>query len=286
MSRKSQVVLFSILTLLVPLEMRAQAAKHPQPAARASLTVEDVVKMAQAGLSDEIIIQKIKSRNEPFDLSTDQLLQLKAGNVSNQVIEVMMDPSKAESAPATALAPIPAPPPPADAPVAAGVADSEWPTEIGVYYKKQGKWSEILPEIVNWKSGGVVKSIASVGIVKGDMNGHLVGPHSRSEAVTPLEFAIVMPEGTAITEYQLLRLRAHGGDREFRTVTGGVMHVQSGATRDAVQFEGKRISGRVYSVVLPLDIGTGEYGFLPPGAVASTNAAGSAGKMYSFHVME
>jgi hypothetical protein len=31
--------------------------------------------------------------------------------------------------------------------------------------------------------------------------------------------------------------------------------------------------------------GTGEYGFLPPGAYASSNAA-SAGKLYSFRVIE
>ena len=36
------------------------------------------------------------------------------------------------------------------------------------------------------------------------------------------------PEGTAITEYQLLRLRDAKDGREFRTVTGGVMHVSGG----------------------------------------------------------
>jgi hypothetical protein len=38
----------------------------------------------------------------------------------------------------------------------------------------------MLPEIVNFKTGGVLKSIASAGVVKGDMNGILEehGPSS------------------------------------------------------------------------------------------------------------
>jgi hypothetical protein len=218
------------------------------------------------------------------------LLALKNANVSNHVIEVMMDPSKADAAKLARETPAPIEPPPpppeeAQKPAAAPAAEA-WPSDIGIYYKKKGQWAEILPEIVNWKTGGVLKSVATVGIMKGDLNGHLVGPHSRNDVNTPLEFTIVAPEGTAITEYQLLRLRTNGNNREFRTVTGGVMHVQSGATRDVVSFDGKKVSSRVYSVLLPLEIGVGEYGFLPPGASSSTNAAGSAGKLYTFRVVE
>jgi hypothetical protein len=48
----------------------------------------------------------------------------------------------------------------------------------------------------------------------------------RNKVNTPLEFCIYAPEGVAITEYQLLRLRDQKEYRELRTVTGGVLHCE------------------------------------------------------------
>jgi hypothetical protein len=79
----------------------------------------------------------------------------------------------------------------------------------------------------------------------------LHGPHSRNSVNSPLEFIISMPEGIAITEYQLIRLRPNKDYREFRTMTGGVFNQKSGAMRDMVPFEGKKLSARMYSVVRP-----------------------------------
>lgn len=139
---------------------------------------------------------------------------------------------------------------------------SGYPTEIGVYIKKDNRWIEIQPEVINWKTGGVLKSIASAGIVKGDVNGHLQGKSSRNKVNTPLEFCIYAPEGVAITEYQLLRLRDKNESREFRTVTGGILHVKGGATPDLVDFEGKKMASRTFVVNLQ-SLSSGEYGFLP-----------------------
>lgn len=142
----------------------------------------------------------------------------------------------------------------------------------------------MLPEVVNWKTGGVLKTIGTAGIVKGDVNGHINGAHSRNSLASPVEVFIYTPEGAAITEYQLLRLREHNESREFRTVTGGVMHVSGGATRDLIPFEGKKVANRMYKVLLP-NLGAGDYGFLPPGAFGSASSA-SIGKMYTFRVIE
>jgi hypothetical protein len=50
-------------------------------------------------------------------------------------------------------------------------------------------------------------------------------------------------------------------------------------------FDGTKVAARTYVVKLSMGSGAGEYGFLPPGAFASTNAA-SSGKIYSFGVVE
>ena len=131
----------------------------------------------------------------------------------------------------------------------------------------------------------MLKSIASAGIVKGDVNGHINGRNSRNKVNTPLEFCIYAPEGVAITEYQLLRLRDQKEYREFRTVTGGVLHVKGGATRDLLPFEGSKVASRTFVVTLQ-NLGPGEYGFLPPGAFVSASSSSSLGKMYTFSVLE
>ena len=55
---------------------RPVPARNGSPAA--GVTVEDVIKLVKAGISEDIIIQHIrKSSHGPIDLSTDQLIQLK-----------------------------------------------------------------------------------------------------------------------------------------------------------------------------------------------------------------
>jgi hypothetical protein len=253
------------------------------------MTVAEVIKLSKAGLSDDTIIEQIRKKNQHFDLSTDQLIQLKDAHVSERLIQVMIDPTTGTLSPPAQKMNAPAAPasgtPLTPQPNREGERqDSTLPIEIGVYAKQKGNWVEVLPEVVNWKTGGVMKSVATVGVVKGDVNGHVNGESSRNRLTSPIELLIVVPDGTAITEYQLLRLHQHSSGREFRTVTGGVFHVSGGATRDLLPFDGTKVSGRTYKVILS-GLSTGEYGFLPPGAFRSSNEA-SSGKIYSFRIIE
>jgi hypothetical protein len=262
---------------------KAPKAAQTQPAS-SSLSTDDVIAMVKAGLGEDVVIMAIRKEEKTFDLAPLELVKLKQAGVSDNILKVMLDPkAEIESAPAAAAGGDPAP----DSAAGADPASPLGPNpEIGVYTKKNGEWTELLPEVVNWKTGGVLKHIATAGIVKGDVNGLVDGPNSRNSVVTPVEFIIYMPEGIAVTEYQLLRLRPNKDYREFRTVTGGVFHVQGGALRDLVPFEGKKLANRMYEVVLPSNLGAGEYGFLPPGAFNSANSASSLGKLFSFRILE
>jgi hypothetical protein len=283
------VQILTLLLLALPLLVAAQTRVLDLPPLPKPMTVQDVIKLSKAGLSDDVIIEQIRTKNQRFDLSTEQLLQLKAAHVSERVIQVMINPNLS-AAPTVAPVPVNAASQPSSASPASSPPTPKtdpsgaMPTEIGVYLKTKSTWADVLPEVVNWKTGGVAKSVATVGIVKGDVNGHVNGMQSGNRLATPAEFLIVVPEGVAITEYQLLRLHQHGSYREFRTVTGGVFHVSGGATRDLMPFDGKKIAPRTYIVTLTTS--PGQYGFLPPGAIQSTNAAASAGKIYSFGIIE
>lgn len=259
--------LFSASFLLGQTQDNAAA---PAASPQKNLTIDDVLKLSKAGIGEDVVISKIRKNGQAFDLSPDQMLQLKTAGVSDKVIQAMLDPAAAQPAPVAAAAP-----------------DNTYPDDSGVYFKKTSDktWNEVLPEVVNWKTGGVLKGIATSGIVKKDTNGHLQGKTSKTRVATTTEFLIVVPDGVAISEYQLLHLHQNSDNREFRSTTGGVFHSSGGATRDALEFQNKKVAPHRYLITLP-QVKAGEFAFLPPGAVSAQNAAGSTGKVYAFTVVE
>lgn len=259
----------------------SKAAAPAQPAGPAAMSNADVIKMVKAGLSESLVIASIKqAEKRAFAFNADGLIELKTAGVSENIIRVMLDPA-ATPTPAPASAKPAAAPEPAPAPSSA--LDVSPVNEIGVYYRNGDQWTDLLPEVVNWKTGGVLKHLASAGIIKGDVNGLVNGPGSKTVLKAPLHVLIYTAEGTAITEYQLLKLRQNGGSREFRTITGGVMHAEGGATRDLIPFESKKIAPRTHELVLQ-SLTAGEYGILSPGAASSSSASAQLGKIYSFRI--
>ncbi len=238
------------------------------------MTNQDVIDMVSLGLSDEVIMEKLRSSNgSDFDTSVPALRALKAANVSDVVIRVMINPTLA-LAPArfsTGTQP------------KASTTDTSLVPEPGVYAIHNDRPAEVPPEIVNWQTGGVAKSTFSLGIVKGDKNGKVARATSPTQLSTPIEFLIRTPEGTSVEEYQLLRLHRKGDRREFRSVTGGVLHVSGGAQRDDLTFQPEKIGLRTWRISLP-DLTNGEYGFLPPGMESASISA--SGKMFTFSVVD
>jgi len=246
-------------------------------AGQASLDNAAIIKMTKAGLAEDLILGTIKSQPCQFSTTADDLIALKTAGVSDKVVAAIITRNSGGSATASAPAPAGAVPAPA---TAAGPV-----TEVGVYYMKGEAWVELMPEVVNFKTGGVLKTIGTAGIVKGDVNGHVNGDHSKTSVKSPVSLMVYAPDGVAITEYQLLRLRDSKDSREFRTVTGGVLHVSGGATRDLVPFDNRKTAPRTYEIVLP-NLGAGEYGLLPPSTSDSTGNSGRIGKIYSFRILE
>jgi hypothetical protein len=82
-------------------------------------------------------------------LGADDLIALKQAGISEKVIQAMLSKGAvAVSAPATA-------------------SEAQ---ALGVYYRNGDTWQEVMPEVVNWQTGGVIKHHISLGIVKGDCN--------------------------------------------------------------------------------------------------------------------
>lgn len=84
-----------------------------------------------------------------------------------------------------------------------------------------------------------------MGLAGGHVNGWINGGRSANVLRLPAEVVIYAPEGTAITEYQLLRCDAKDTRREFRVMSTSMAGARSGADRNAVEFAGDKVAPRI-----------------------------------------
>jgi hypothetical protein len=247
--------------------------------AQQGLTNTDIIKMQSAGLGESVILSSVNTEPSAYDTSTDGLLALKKAGVPDTIIAAMitrnaaMKSGVANPAGTNLSTPAPTGPP-------SGV------DEVGVYYQDKSKaWHSIPSEIVNTKSGGVLKSIATDGIVKGDTNGHIKGAESPTKLTTGSNILIYMPDSYSIKDYILVKLHQNSNNREFRAMTGGVFHSSGGAAKDSVEFGSQKLAPHVYELTFITPLTPGQYGIIPPGATATNNLA-AAGKIFSFSISE
>jgi hypothetical protein len=274
--------LFSLILfgLLLTLPTHAQNADAPEAAAgpitpklAKTLNNGSITRMVQAGLGDDLILEAIRTQPGAYSVDADAMVELKEAGVSERVITAMINKGRKKLTANGETADDPAPPPIALSPV----------NELGVYYKdRKGIWQPLQVEVVHAHSGGWIKSTATHGIIKTDMNGRVNGPTSKLALQAPVEILIFATEGTAPTEYDFLRFRLHSDYREFRTLTGGVFHSTGGADRDEVAFDATKTAPRTYTFTIDRKVGTGEFGILPPGTGNVTNG----GKIYTFALTE
>jgi hypothetical protein len=95
------ILTFSVFTV------SGQAASLSSPA------TSDVLKLAKAGVGDDVLLSFVQNEKAPFRLSTDDILALKEAKVGGEVIKAMLNHdaavTTAVTAPAQVVAPTPAP---------------------------------------------------------------------------------------------------------------------------------------------------------------------------------
>lgn len=132
------LVLALAATGVAGVAMAQEAAPAPTPAPPVLKPYQEVIKLFQAGLSEDFIKRKIDTEGVVFDLGVDDIVACKQARLPESLIEAMMatrtradaaTSPAARTAPAPAPAPVstavPPPPPPAPADLA-GQADRTW----------------------------------------------------------------------------------------------------------------------------------------------------------------
>jgi hypothetical protein len=94
-----------------------------------TLRNEDIIKLVAAGFEPTTVIQKIRTSEVAFDVSTDALIALKKSGVDEMIVREMLRRQSGATAPEPPMAPPPPPPPPSPstAPAAAPAPPSPAP---------------------------------------------------------------------------------------------------------------------------------------------------------------
>ncbi len=261
MSSQRIALVFTLCLLAFPI-----AAQDAKP-----LENQDVIRLTRAGLSEDLIIAKIKSSPTNFDTSTDGIMQLKQAGVKDRVLAIMLD---GVGKPAT---------------TAVSVSNSDaaspkkYPEELGAFVNQDGKWNALPTEKAEWKTGGGLKAMGRIAALGGtigvDVDVYVTGPTSSLTATRKAEFLLYVAEGDVPTAYQLVKLTQKKDRREFKISKSGWFSVKNGPGKAAVPFEANKVSVRTYLIKLELE--PGEYCFFK----AAGAQTGDSGLVYSFKVV-
>jgi hypothetical protein len=257
------------------------------------VTNQDVISMVQLGLSDDVIIAKIRAAsatggdNVVFDTTLDGLKALKAAKVSDAVIKVMINPA-------------PSPPLAILASSSTVTADPNLPPpEIGIYWRDRSRFVLIEGRAVSQtKVGGKAGSLFSDGLRNEHWDAYIEGPTSKNviKERQP-EFYFYVPDGDDSSDYALILLNKKGDRREFQIGSfGGITGGKTGVKRDKEhEFKAEHVAIRTYRVTLISSLKPGEYAFFMGTGMSSTmsgarggNRSGGAasGRVYDFSIPE
>jgi len=255
------------------------------------ITNQDVIDMAALGLSDDVIVAKIRGGSAggtlQFDTSVDGLKGLKAGKVSDEVIKVMINPA----------------PPAAQVVVAATPISNDPnlpPPEVGVYWKNGNAFVFVEGQAISQaKVGGKAGSMFTYGMRNEHWDAFLNGPRSKNviNESQPV-FYLYVPDGTSASDYVLISLEKKGNRREFQIGSfGGMTGGKSGVKRDKeIAFTVEHAGIRTYKIKPDVPMKPGEYAFFMGTGQQATMAGGSsggarsggaaAGRVYDFRIPE
>lgn len=230
------------------------------------LTNDAVIAMKKSGLSDGVILAKIRSSQSKFDTTTQALVNLKQAGLSDQIIEAMVGhsgPGGAVAAPAAGGA---------TSPRAAGLMQGR----DTIFHLKGDQYVEMVPAVASIETNFAFFQSKSEIVLKGRKASYRVADRQ------PVFFSVWAPN-----EAPLVRLKAGDDhdDRNLKFSSGAFMPfggVQKTGVRseDTIDVESEKDARGFYRIRPKQVLPPGEYGFILTGGFT----AGAGGKIYDFGV--
>lgn len=248
------------------------------------LNNNDVIEMVSMGLTDEVIIEKIRSSQEPqFDTSMDAMKALKAAKVSPDVMRAMINPHPTISAA-----------PPATSGTTPARDPHLPPEEVGVYWYDGSRFLFLEGQTVsNAKVGGRAAHYFSYGIASKKWNAQIPGAESKNRVkdAEPI-FYFYAPENSGPADLVLVKLDKKSDHRQWEVGTIGGWGGGKAGTKESSKhgFDYERIAPRTYKLTLVKGLDAGEYGlFLQTGSsIAGTGhdqvSGATNGRIFDFSI--
>ncbi len=257
-------------------------------------TNDDVISMAKLGLTDDVIIAKIRAMSAnggdaiSFDTGVEGLKNLKANGVPDSVIKVMINPAAPGPTVIAATSTTPM-----------TVDPNLPPPEVGVYWKDRANFVLLQGQaLTNTKAGGKAGSLFTNGMRNQHWDATIEGPTSKNVVrERHPSFYFYVPDGSDAGDYVLIKLNKKSDHREFQVGSfGGITGGKSGVKKDKeLAFKADHVGIRMYKVTLEEDLKPGEYAFFMgtgqgatmSGARGGNRSGGNAaGRIYDFSIME
>jgi hypothetical protein len=251
-------------------------------------TNQDVITMVQLGLSDDLVIAKIRAAaakgadSVSFDTGPGGLKALKDASVSDAVISVMISPAPSAPVVLNASSPV-------------TIDPNLPPPEVGVYWKDGSSFVLIQGQtLTNMKVGGKAGSMFTNGMRNMHWDAFIEGPKSKNTVRERRPtFYLYVPDGNDASDYVLIELNRKGNRREFQVGSfGGITGGKSGVKRDKeVPVTAEHVGIRTYRVTLNAELKHGEYAFFmgtgQTNTMSSRRSGGAAsGRIYDFSIPE
>lgn len=255
--------------------------------AKEVLTNEAVVNMHNKGLPASIVISKIKSSKNNFDISTDALIKLKEDKISDDIMNAMVDAAGDDSKHL----------------IVTDINDPMSPHESGIYYFKQaGGRTEMIalePSVYSQSnSGGYLAQSLTYGLAKVTQDVTLDGNMSRMqlEETQPVFYFYFdinknslsqssmwwFAAATSPNEFLLVDFKQSNKSRKVEIGSSNIVGSSSGVDdRHKTKFQFEKIAPGIYKVYFEQPI-NGEFCFMYAGGVPQGSAA--INKVYDFGV--
>ncbi len=235
-----------------------------------------MIAMASLGLSDGVIIEKIRSTAATkFDTSLEGLGALKASNVSDLVIRAMINPKASMGNTSVSV-------------TGGGGNSALFPEEVGIYVVSGKNLAKVQPE--QYEMG--YQNLLMSGLTYGAKRAYLRGKIENADSSLHLparsqEFVVRAPDGYVAEDFRLYKLDEKKDSRELRILDVGRWFGANRSTldRDVLPFTAEKLDARTWKLRLNLEIG--EYGFIAPLLRTVPNPSGEVralGWIYTFAV--
>ncbi len=260
-----------------------------------TMTNNEVITLAKAGLNPSIIVNKIRTSKSNFDLSTDSLIILKKAGISDEIVTAMLEARSGKSMAATNGG--------NSAPAMNGDPnDPAAAHDFGLYLyeEKNGvkKMTQLAPNVsAQNRTGGLFTSSLTYGIGKVKTKANLPGTTANLQIkeTTPVFYFYLDTKSGGLNtssgvpstpnEFTLVRFNIRSDNREVTIAKGNAFGMKGGLSDEYVMpFDAQDLGNGMFKITPKTALKNGEYRFYLINSGGSNAGAAVGAKFFDFGV--